>query len=402
VRLAASFASHPIWKAGLSLALEETLGEIELLHEGLRLVRERIEGSAKLDEALAPLLNEVRSVARRLQTAGDGLRRALAPPEDDDSVRWVEVRGRERSVAVSSVPLDLAPILREDLFKRLDSAIITSATLTASSGDVAGDARRFDFLAARLGLDDPDLQSTTAVFPSPFAYETQSLLVIPSDIPAPNADADGHRSAITRIVLDVAEASDGGLFVLFTSHRDVRQLAAELRARGVERRWPLLVHGDESRDTLLARFRGSGQAILIGTASFWEGVDVPGNALRGLVIAKLPFRVPTEPVTAAQCEAIAARGGDAFAEYMLPHASLRLKQGFGRLIRTGTDRGVVVIGDPRIVTKRYGRGLLDALPPAARVIGRWRAIAERVREFYGSGLESATANTRAFPAKRSE
>jgi ATP-dependent DNA helicase DinG len=382
VRLASSFSSHPIWAAGLTLALEDTLGEIELLHEGLRLVRERIEGSAGLDEALAPLLNEMRSVARRLQTAGDGLRRGLAPPEEDDSVRWVEVRGRERSVAVSSVPLDLAPILREDLFKRLDSAIVTSATLTASTGGVASDARRFDFLAARLGLNEPELAPTTAVFPSPFVYERQSLLAIPSDIPAPNVDADAHRQAITRVVLDVAEASNGGLFVLFTSHREVRQLAAELRARGTERRWPLLVHGDESRDALLARFRGSGQAILLGTASFWEGVDVPGDALRGLIIAKLPFRVPTEPVTAAQCEAIAARGGDAFAEYMLPHASLRLKQGFGRLIRTSTDRGVVVIGDPRIVTKRYGRGLLEALPPAPRAIGRWSAIVERVRGFY--------------------
>jgi ATP-dependent DNA helicase DinG len=144
----------------------------------------------------------------------------------------------------------------------------------------------------------------------------------------------------------------------------------------------LLVHGEDGRDALLSRFRTAGRAILLGTASFWEGVDVPGDALRGLVIAKLPFRVPTEPVTAAQCEAIVARGGDAFAEYMLPHASLRLKQGFGRLIRTSTDRGVVVIGDPRIVTKGYGRGLLEALPAAPRAVGRWVDIVERVRGFY--------------------
>ena len=366
VRLTQAFSSHPIWKAGLSVSLQDTLGEIELLNQGLALVRERIEGSAKLDEELAPLMSELRSVTRRLQAIGDGLRRALAPPADDDSIRWIEVRGREKSVALSSVPLDLAPILREDLFKRLDTTIVTSATLTASAGDIAADAHRFDFLAARLGLNENDLVPTTAVFPSPFDYDAQSLLVIPSDVPAPNVDPDGHRRAITRIVLDVSEASGGGLFVLFTSHREVRQLATELRARGIERRWPLLVHGEESRDALLDRFRPSGQAILLGTASFWEGVDVPGDALRGLVIAKLPFRVPTEPVTAAQCEAITARGGDPFSEYMLPHASLRLKQGFGRLIRSGTDRGVVVIADSRIVTKRYGRGLLDALPPARR------------------------------------
>ena len=384
VRLSHSFASHRIWAGGLTVSLDDTLAAIELLGEGLRLVRERIEGSTALDEQLTPLLNEMRSVTRRLQSAGDGLRRALVPPPDDDSVRWVEARGRERSVVVSSVPLDLAPILREDLFKRLDSVIVTSATLTASRGDIAADARRFDFLAARLGLDDPELAPTTAVFPSPFAYDTQSLLAIPSDVPAPNVDADGHRAGITRITLDVAAASDGGLFVLFTSHREVRQLANELRARGIERRWPLLVHGDESRDALLARFRESGRAILLGTASFWEGVDVPGHALRGLVIAKLPFRVPTDPMTAAQCEAIVARGGDAFGEYMLPHASLRLKQGFGRLIRTATDRGVVVIGDSRIVTKRYGRGLLEALPPSRRAIGRWEVLEPLVADFFAS------------------
>ena len=329
VRLTQAFASHRIWDAGLRLALQDTLGEMDFLQEGLRLVRERIEGSTRLDEELAPLMSEVGSVIRRLQSAGDGLRRALTPPPDDDSVRWIEVRGREKVVAVSSVPLDLAPILREDLFKRLDSTIVTSATLTASSGDIVSDRHRFDFLAQRLGLDDSDLPPTTGVFASPFDFASQALLAIPSDVPAPNVDQDGHRKALTRIVLDVAEASNGGLFVLFTSHREVRQLAEELRSRGAERRWPLLVHGDESRDALLTRFRDSGQAILLGTASFWEGVDVPGDALRGLVIAKLPFRVPTEPVTAAQCEAIAARGGDAFAEYMLPHASLRLKQGFG-------------------------------------------------------------------------
>ena len=382
VRLMPQFSSHRIWKAGLSVALDDTLGEIALLAEGLRLVRDRIEGSTQLDDQLAPLMSELRSVTRRLQGAGDGLSRALAPPADDDSIRWIEVRGREKSVALSSVPLDLAPILREDLFNRLDSTIVTSATLTASSGDIAEDSARFDFLTARLGLDNSNMPPTTAVFPSPFDYDSQSLLVIPSDVPAPNTDADAHRTALISIVADVADASDGGLFVLFTSHREVRQLAVELRARGLERRWPLLVHSEESRDILLDRFRASGKAILLGTASFWEGVDVPGDALRGLIIAKLPFKVPTEPVTAAQCEAIVARGGDPFSEYMLPHASLRLKQGFGRLIRTGSDRGVVVIADSRLVTKRYGQGLLEALPSAPRVIGRWSAVVERVRGFY--------------------
>src|SRR5262249_57208431 len=138
----------------------------------------------------------------------------------------------------------------------------------------------------------------------------------------------------------------------------------------------------ETRDTLLARFRDAGKAVLVGTASFWEGVDVPGDALRALLIAKLPFRVPTEPITAANCEAIEARGGDSFRDYMLPHAALRLKQGFGRLIRTATDRGVVVIADPRVVTKGYGRQLIGGLPPARRIVGRWSELIDEVRAFY--------------------
>jgi len=141
---------------------------------------------------------------------------------------------------------------------------------------------------------------------------------------------------------------------------------------------------------LLDRFRDAGKAILLGTASFWEGVDVPGDALHALLIAKLPFKVPTEPITAAHCEAIAARGGDSFREYMLPHAALRLKQGFGRLVRSSVDRGVVVIADPRVVTKNYGRGLIEGLPPAKRIVGRWTDLIGPIRAFY---TRSSTTRT---------
>lgn len=374
VRLTDDFATHPIWRAGLRVALENTLGEIQLLSEGLQLVRERLETASRPDESVMPLLNEMRAVIRRLQLAGDGLRRALDPGKGEPTVRWIESRGRDRAVSVSTVPLDLAPILREDLFKRVTTAVVTSATLAADG--------RFAFLTDRLGLDDPELEPRTGIFASPFRYREQALLAVPTDVPAPNVDAGGHFASVARVTVDLATAANGGMFVLFTSHRDVRAMAAELRARGLDRRWPILVHGDETRDTLLARFRDAGGAVLLGTSSFWEGVDVPGDALRALLIAKLPFRVPTEPITAAHCEAIEARGGDAFREYMLPHAALRLKQGFGRLIRTSVDRGVVVIADPRVITKNYGRGLLEGLPPAQRVVGRWSDLIASIKTFY--------------------
>ena len=220
------------------------------------------------------------------------------------------------------------------------------------------------------------------MFPSPFNYPTQALLVVPNDLPAPNEDARAHFTAVGDHLRDLVVASDGGLFALFTSHRDVREMAAQMRGAGYDARWPLLVHGEEPRDVLLQRFRDSGRAVLLGTATFWEGVDVPGDALRGLLIAKLPFRVPSEPMVAAQCEAIEARGGNAFGEFMLPNASLRLKQGFGRLIRSATDRGVVVLSDPRVLTKRYGRELLSGLPPARRISGPWSRCRVEVRKFY--------------------
>jgi ATP-dependent DNA helicase DinG len=264
--------------------------------------------------------------------------------------------------------------LRDDLFRKVKTAIVTSATL-ANDG-------RFDFLSERLGLTEPDVVPSTAVFPSPFDYPAQALLAVPTDIEAPNVDAAAHFSKVTRIIEDLADASGGGLFVLFTSHRDVRAAAEVLRERGVGARFPILVHGEDGRDILLDQFKLAHNAILIGTASYWEGVDVPGAALRGLVIARLPFRVPSEPVTAAQCEAIEARGGNSFAEYMIPHASLRLKQGFGRLIRSASDRGVVIIADPRVVSKRYGRDLLNGLPPAERITAPWRTIVQQLKAFY--------------------
>ena len=375
-RLTAEFAAHPIWQAGLAESLGALLRELALLQDGLRLVRERMEANGPPREGVASLLAEIRGVARRLEGAGDALQRALVPAPGDEAslVRWLEVRGRDRNVAATAVPLDIAPILREDLFKRVTTAVITSATL--ASGD------HFAFVRGQLGLDDDTLDTSSAVFPSPFDYPRQALLAVPTDFPAPNIDPPGHLRAVIGTAIDLATAADGGIFVLFTSHRDVREVARELRARGMADRWPLLVHGEESRDVLLRRFRESGRALLLGTASFWEGVDVAGEALRGLVIAKLPFRVPTEPLTAARSEAIEARGGDSFRELMLPHATLRLKQGFGRLIRTGTDRGAVVLCDPRAGTKAYGRGVLAALPPARRLLAPWNIVLQELRDFY--------------------
>jgi ATP-dependent DNA helicase DinG len=184
-----------------------------------------------------------------------------------------------------------------------------------------------------------------------------------------------------QIVRDLAYASDGGMFVLFTSHAALRRAAKELRI-GLGDRWPMLVQGESPRDVLLRRFREAENAILLGTDSFWEGVDVPGRALRTLVLNKLPFKVPSEPITAARLERLAEEGLDGFMNYLLPHAALKLKQGFGRLIRTREDTGVVVLLDSRVVTKRYGHLLLTGLPRAERVVGSWAQVRTKCEDFF--------------------
>ncbi|MDP1859250.1 MAG: helicase C-terminal domain-containing protein, partial [Gemmatimonadaceae bacterium] len=373
-RLLDNFGEHPVWGAGLSAALEDLLRELELLGDNLRLVRERLETDDKALEAHAALLGELRGVTRRLENAGDALRAGLTPSGKVPTVRWLEVRGRERNLSVTSVPLDLAPILREDLFKRLETTIVTSATLSTDG--------KFDFVRTRLGLTESDVEPETAIFPSPFDYATQAMLAVPTDVPAPNVDPRGHFVAVVDAIASVANAAGGGVFALFTSHRDLREAAIALRERGLDQQFPLMVHGEDGRDALLRRFKDAGHAILLGTSSFWEGVDVPGDPLRALVLSKLPFKVPTEPLTAAHCEAIEARGGDAFREYMIPHAALRLKQGFGRLIRTADDRGIVLLMDSRAATKGYGRDLIDGLPPARRVVAPWRDVEREIRKFY--------------------
>jgi ATP-dependent DNA helicase DinG len=377
IRLTDRFDEDPIWTAGLGAALDDLLADIDLLGDGLRLVRDRLESDEKRAEELAPLLNEVRGVTRRLQSSGDALRVALrSDVAGAPRVRWLERRGGDGNIGATAVPLDLAPVLREDLFRRVETAVVTSATLTVGEDG-------FDFMATRLGLADDDaLTPVTASLPSPFDYPSQAILAIPSDFPLPNVEGAAHLQRTVEAAAELIAMTEGGVFVLFTSHRDVKEGARLLRERGVAAAHPLLVHGESPRDDLLRRFREHGDAVLVGTASFWEGVDVPGRALRGLVLAKIPFRVPTEPMTAAQCEAIEAEGGDSFADYMIPHAALRLKQGFGRLIRTATDHGVVVICDPRVVTKGYGRRLLEGLPPARRLQGPWALIRPELEAFY--------------------
>ena len=383
LRLTDDFVRDDVWAQGLDVTLDNLLLGFSRLRDGVETIADRL----SLDdpsERRAQLVGELRGVVRRLDAVAAGLTAALRPPPGvPAAVRWLERRGRKTpNVSLAAVPLDLAPILKENLFDRVETVVLTSATL-AAGGD-------FGFLEQRVGLDlPPSRVRAREIHASPFDFPAQCLFGIPTDLPEPRDDEQGHDAAVARVLVELAHASDGGMFVLFTSHGALRRAAEAVRGV-IGGRWPLLVQGEGQRDQLLRRFREAGSAILLGTDSFWEGVDVPGRALRVLILAKLPFKVPSEPLTAARLERLEARGLNGFTHYLVPHAALKLKQGFGRLIRRTTDVGAVVLLDRRVVTKRYGRLILEGLPPAARAVGSWQDVRRACEEFFaGHGIEAA-------------
>ncbi len=380
---------EPATDPGIGETLGSALIALGDLRRELESLIDRVGGDGDLRTALEGRLLDLRSTGNRLDRIDRALRLCvLGEKGDGEMVRWLEVRTsprrRARNLVFSAAPVELGPILAEHLFGNLETALLTSATMA-----VKGD---FGYQKRRLGLEGgeagDDLEVREAVFGSPFDHGRQSVLIVPTDLPgwgrhAPGAGvADAFNDATARIVFEVARMSGGGLFALFTSFSALRAVAAGLREMGAEEHWPLQVQGEADRSRLLRRFAESGDAVLLGTSSFWEGVDVPGRPLRALVIQKLPFRVPTEPLTEARIEAMSARGENAFWGLMVPDAAVRLKQGIGRLIRSRTDRGVVLLLDDRLLTRRYGRAIREALPPMPLVRGPWEEVRASVREFY--------------------
>ena len=268
----------------------------------------------------------------------------------DDDVRWYELS--PRGFRLQRTPLDVSGPLRAHRERSHASWVFTSATLAVDG--------HFDHIATRLGLDEP----ATLLAPSPFEWQRQALCYLPQRIPEP-ASRD-YCTAVVDALRPVLEASQGRAFVLFASHRALREAAVLLRDASNPSPWPLFVQGEAPRHVLLQQFRDSGNGVLLGAASFREGVDVVGDALSVVVIDKLPFAAPDDPVFEARLDAIRRSGGNPFRDEQLPQAVIALKQGVGRLIRTETDRGVLVLCDPRLIGKSYGRLFLDSLPPFAR------------------------------------
>jgi len=292
--------------------------------------------------ALTPKPEEVIALARRAAE----LRREfgfLLESEEKSYVYWYE--RRNKGIILTATPIDVSEILREKLFDRFDSVVLTSATLAVGG--------RFDYLKQRLGVQP----ATEVVLPQEFNFQEQALLYIPTGLPDVRHETFSSRAA--QEIVQLLEISKGRAFCLFTSYAQMRDV--HQRVSGSVK-FPLLLQGTAPRSILLDRFRSTPNAVLFATASFWQGVDVPGTQLSCVIIDKLPFAVPSDPIVAARVRALQEDGRNAFAEYQVPEAVLALKQGFGRLIRSKTDRGILAILDNRISRMQYGRIFLESLP----------------------------------------
>ena len=296
------------------------------------------------------LKSELQELGRRLGEARTGISVFLQQSEEN-FVYWIERTGKtSQNISLNAAPVEIAPVLRRMLFRENCSSVMTSATLAVGRPDLA-------YFRRRIGADDAEpLQ-----LGSPFDFQKQMKLFVVRKMPDPRDEAYG--AALAEWVARFVEDTDGRAFVLFTSYRAMQQLAQEMEDFFASREMNLLVQGKGApRSQLLEQFKNTPRSVLFGTDSFWMGVDVPGAALSNVIITRLPFAVPDHPLIEAKLELIQARGGDAFTEYSLPEAILKFRQGVGRLIRTKSDTGIIVVLDNRIVTKTYGRAFLKALP----------------------------------------
>jgi len=361
-RLTDATRAQPAWLA-VEIACDELQVRLGELRRGLsRLVQGLVAGVEFVPNAEA-LLTEMGAVQRELVEIGNALTRTISRPTTND-VLWTS-RGEGGRVTLHAAPLHVGPIVAQSLFADKETLVLTSATLRAGEG--------FEFLRDRLSLPDAD----SVVVSSPFDYAQSTLLYLPTDLPEPNHPE--YQLTLDQILVALVRAVGGRTLVLYTSYsglkRSYRHLTEPLGQSGIT----VLGQGiDGGRQKLLEQFRtGQAPTVLLGTRSFWEGIDVPGEALSCLAIVRLPFDVPTDPVFEARAETF----DDPFRDYAVPQAVLRFRQGFGRLIRSTSDRGVVAVLDSRIRSKSYGQWFLDALPPCQQHIGPLHTLPELAARF---------------------
>jgi ATP-dependent DNA helicase DinG len=379
LRLTEQVRQGPLWE-GLQNARANTVYRLRQLSQGLAALGEIIECMDPPLKDQESLLVDIQKQSGILNQSAKAIDEVLLHIHDGE-VTWIEAnttrQGNQR-VVLRSAPIDVGEVLKEKLFEKLRSVVLTSATLSVSGG--------FDHVKRRLGLHEvAPSRLATGILSSPFAYRRQALLCVPEDMPSPRSVSDKEfTKAVQDFLREYLIAAGGRTLVLFTSHRQLRTVYAaikdDLEAEGLF----LLGQGlDGSRGRLVEEFKTAHKAVLFGSASFWEGVDIPGDGLTSVIMVKLPFMPPVEPVMEARTEDLERRGLSAFAHLSLPHAVLKFKQGFGRLVRTRQDRGVVIVLDSRISPRqtRYGSQFVRSLPGPSTFAGPSDAVIERALQW---------------------
>ncbi|HXU13595.1 MAG TPA: ATP-dependent DNA helicase [Terriglobales bacterium] len=331
-----------------------------------------------VQQALVRIASEIENMPSKPEEAFSFARRAqelhvqlafVLEHEDPNVVFWIERRrfAREKQhISLQATPIDVGPVLREALWSKLDTAVLTSATLAVGGA--------FDYIRSRLGVD----HARDVVLSSHFDYQNQALFYVPPDLPDPRTSQFSIKAA--ERIRKLLEITRGRAFVLFTSYAQMREIHQRLLG---EIEFPMLLQGDAPKSALLEEFRATPNCVLFATSSFWQGVDVQGEQLSCVIIDRLPFAVPSDPVVAARVKAIASAGGNAFFEYQVPSAVITLKQGFGRLIRSLHDRGLVALLDNRVLKKQYGKVFVESLPNYSRttdlrMVESWFGVGEQV------------------------
>lgn len=379
LRILNEHQKHPKWNEELIPHVQKLIESLKVYHQSINSVEIdlKLVDNEKLHEQTKSTRLDIQALANRLEGAVNHLNHFFSPLMSPSKVRWMESQNLKTLINVHLVDadLDVSRALAEFLFSKFPTIVLCSATLTSN--------QKFSFFRERLGLTPellPGRILTENIYESPFDFSKQALLAIPTDMPPPN-HPDFNEIAFEN-VWKAIEASRGQAFVLFTSYSMMQSCHEALKKRLEEYRYPLFKQGDDNRQSLLNKFKATNRAVLFGTDSFWEGVDVAGDALRCVVIVKLPFKVPSEPIIQARTEAIIERGGDPFTEFAVPHAIVKFKQGFGRLIRQKTDRGCIICLDTRLVMKGYGQLFLNSLPNCQKAFMNGSRLWPRIEEFY--------------------
>lgn len=379
LRLLPFHKTHPDWSKTIVPHSKQLNDALKHYIQSLNAIEADIKSlnNDRLNEQTKGIRFEITAFAGRLAGLCETLEDFISDKECSSKVRWIEsikLRTMTNTLLVDA-ELDIASRLVKFLFSKFQTVILCSATLTTN--------KQFDFIKRRLGITPellPNRRIIETIYDSPFNYQQQALFAIPTDIQHPQ-HPDFAKDASEKI-WQAIQASHGNAFVLFTSYSLLKTCYQHLAERLEENRYTVLKQGDDNRNSLLNRFKSIDRSVLFGTDSFWEGVDVVGDALRCVIIVKLPFKVPSEPIIQARTEAIAAQGGDPFLDYSLPNAIVKFKQGFGRLIRNKQDRGCIVCLDSRLLTKGYGKQFLNSLPECQQIFSEGTKLQQQMSEFY--------------------